>query len=230
MTTKSGATVNPSFPDLFRDWMLTLQPHAFATIVTPYRQSSGERSERLLEPWTEQTERALWGPSALRIARIDDRCLWIFVAETVARRFRHVPQNRETLHHFHALVRLPSRPMRDEHQQGRIFSLQERCACLQRALFDAIDGGVPGRVARRRPANILVLPCRNDEQIAARAKYMLKESQTPLRPRWQERVAGGLCSEHGLIVLPKLPLHSPGESSPESESPRIHGRASDGVP
>lgn len=129
------------------DWIeQQIRPNAFVTVVLPVKRNARDH-QFYLKLWTREAERALWGPSALRIRNHADRCLWLFVHQTITKRDLTNPKSKPIpFHHYHGLLRMPrfshqfrghSRPMLKETKCQRMLPLTERCSLMQDALIAA---------------------------------------------------------------------------------------------
>jgi hypothetical protein len=122
--------------EAFAAWIdQQIQPNAFVTILMP---NAAERDPQFyLSLVTRKAEAALWGKSALHIRNFDDRCLWMFVAETIRQPFRKSGNAKPTkMRHYHGVLRMPTRPMLIE-RETKMFTTSERCQRLQDALIEA---------------------------------------------------------------------------------------------
>ncbi len=187
----------------------TVRPNAFITLLLPftpgYRTADRRRvrdHQFYLNLWTRTAEAALWGKSAFRIENHDDRCLFLFVQETIRQAWTKdgTPQK---LTHYHASCRMPARPMIIERGRG-ILSIEERGALLQTALIDA-SKATPEPYAKNlsrdslRGADIQVQPYRPEH-----APYIFKQLRPRFREHWTERLDDTLLRDHGLFILPHL--------------------------
>lgn len=187
----------------------TLRPNAFVTLLLPFTAGhqpvKGRRvrdHQFYLNLWTRTAEAALWGKTALFVDNYDDRCLFLFVQETIRQDWMKNGKSQK-LTHYHALCRMPARPMLEERDRGML-STEERCARLQAALVEA-SKTTPEPYAKStldslRGANIQVKPYRPEH-----APYIFKQMQPRYREHWKERPDDALLRDHGLFVLPHLP-------------------------
>jgi hypothetical protein len=190
-------------------WMNnTVHPNAFVTLLLPYAAGCLKRRrvrdhQFYLNLWTRTAEAALWGKSALRVENHDDRCLFLFVQETIRQDWTKNGKPQK-LTHYHALCRLPARPMLEERERGML-STEDRCARLQAALVEA-SKATPEPYAKTltldslRGADIQVQPYRPEH-----ALYIFKQTKPRFREHWKERPDDVLLRDHGLFVLPHLP-------------------------
>ena len=185
------------------------RPNAFVTLLLPftpgYQPLKGRRvrdHQFYLNLWTRKAEAALWGKSVLHIENHDDRCLFLFVQETIRQDWTKNGKPQK-LTHYHALCRMPARPMLEERQRGML-SAEERCARLQAALV-GVSKATPEPYAKStldslRGADILVKP-----YLPEHAPYMFKQMKPRYREHWKERPDDALRRDHGLFILPHLP-------------------------
>jgi hypothetical protein len=191
--------------EAFAAWIdQEIRPNAFVTILMP---SAAERDPMFyLSLVTRKAEAALWGQSALHVSNYDDRCLWMFVAETIRQSFQKSGNVKPTkLRHYHGLLRMPTRPMLIE-QGNKMLTTSERCQRLQDALIEATTRtpkpfATGSSLDRLRGADILAEPYRSD----VHSKYVFKQLRPRFREHWTERLDGPLLRDHGLLILPNLP-------------------------
>jgi hypothetical protein len=178
-----------------------LVPDALVTILLP--RTRGVRDHKIaLSLWTRIAEWKLWGRSTGRIQSFDDRCVWFFVRETITTE----PGEADTPApiHYHALLRFPNRPMRNERIAGRPFTREERCQAMQGALIEA------SRITPEHCTSRGVLGADIDvkaiENIDLRpARYLFKQWNPRYHRHWDERPVDQLMRDSGLFILPHLP-------------------------
>jgi hypothetical protein len=209
------STYSPSDESLSLWLDTTIQPNAFVTILMPYTPGVRPTERRrvrdhkfYLNLWTRKAEAALWGKSSLNIANNSDRCLYFFVMETIRQDWFRDGKPRK-FPHFHALCRMPARPMLVERKTGML-PIVERCGVLQAALGEA-SRTTPEPYARRhscdrmRGADILVKPYVGLNH----ARYIFKQLKPYYCEHWTEPLGGhgclgpaGLLRDHEMFILP----------------------------
>lgn len=206
---RTASTCKPSGAALSTWINNTVRPNAFVTVLLPftpgYQPVKGRRvrdHQFYLNLWTRTAEVSLWGKSALRVDNYEDRCLFLFVQETIRQDWTNNGKPQK-LTHYHALCRMPARPMLEERERGML-STEERCARLQAALV-GVSKATPEPYAKNlsldslRGANIQVKPYRPEH-----APYIFKQMQPRFQEHWTERPDDALLRDHGLFILPHL--------------------------
>jgi hypothetical protein len=194
--------------------------------------------EFYLSLWTRTAEATLWGKSALRISDYADRCLWMFVHETARQDWsnRFGDGKPRKLHHYHALLRMPSfsfafrgksRLMMEEQRLGRRFRIGDRCARMQDALIAASrrtpEPYASSALDNLRGADIDVRPYRPEH-----TPYIFKQLHPRFREHWTELLPDALLRDHGLMILPHLPQDKQEKHTCETQSERpMHTSDSD---
>jgi hypothetical protein len=194
----------------------TVRPNAFVTILMPIRKTPRPH-EFYLSLWTRHAEAALWGRRALDVSTYSDRCLWLFVRETIRQDWRkkYSDGKPRELVHYHGLLRMPTftfcgfrgraHLMQEERPAGRMLSMSERRSRMQAALIEA-SKRTPEPYAQSpldalRGADIDVRAYHPDH-----VPYMFKQLSPRFREHWTEQQADyTLLRDHELFILPHLP-------------------------